>query len=113
MARAEQVAARVTFARDLIEAGLPDATVARRLMTAHSISRTTAYVDVASAHEQIIADDNGPSEAEIATPNTAGMIAALLYDAQRCQETGDYVAMQRLIRSADTLKRWGGVAATL
>lgn len=109
--KADAIAARVTMARELIEAGLPDSMIVRRLQSRHSVSRTTAYVAVRAAADAIAADPDGPAEGE--HTDTAGMIAALLYDAQVCQEAGDYVAMQRLIKSADTLRRWGGMAATL
>jgi hypothetical protein len=109
--KAEAIAARVAMARELIEAGLPDSVVARRLQSRHSVSRTTAYTDVRTAADAIAADPDGPAEREHA--DTAGMIAALLYDAQVCQEAGDYDGMAKLIRSADMLRRWGGMAATL
>lgn len=103
--------ARAELARDLIEAGLPDSTAARRIMRQFNVVRSTAYCDLRTAHDRIAADPDGPAEAEYL--DTAGRIAAMLYDAERCQEAGDFVAMQRLIRCADTLKRWGGMAASL
>jgi hypothetical protein len=107
----DQIAARVAMARELMEAGLPDTAIARRLQAQFNIVRSTAYIDMRKAHDEIAKDDDGP--ADTSQPDTAGMINSFLYDAQRCQESGDFVAMQRLIKSADTLRRWGGMAITL
>lgn len=101
-----QADTRVAMARELIEAGLPDAAIARRLQARFNVVRSTAYVDLRNAHDQIAADDDGPAEH---CPDVAGMIAALLFDAQACQEAGDWAAMARCITSANTLKRWGGM----
>jgi hypothetical protein len=100
-----QAEARVAMAREMVEAGLTDSTIARRLQIKYNIVRSTAYLDLRNAHDQIAADDDGPAEH---VPDTAGMIAALLLDAQHCQEAGDYKSMAKCIGAANVLKRWGG-----
>jgi len=110
MAR-NQVETRLAVAREMIEAGLPDSIISRRLQTKFNVSRATAYRDAHAASDEINADPDGPAEREHA--DTAGMIAALLYDAQLCQEAGDYDGTAKLIRSADTLRRWSGMVARL
>jgi len=109
----DQAVERADFARELIEAGLPDPAVVRRLMARFNVVRSTAYLDIQKASDDITMDDDGPSDEQIHAPDVSGKIAALLYDAERCQEDGDYVSMARCIKSADLLRRWGGMAATL
>jgi hypothetical protein len=109
----DQIAARATMARELIEAGLSEPAIVRRLQLQFGIVKSTCYLDIRKANDEILKSDDGPSSAEITDFDTAGMIAALLYDAQRCQESGDYVAMQRCVKSADTLRRWGGTDVRL
>jgi hypothetical protein len=104
MAR-NQAETRVAMAREMIEAGLSDSTIARRLQIKFNIVRSTAYVDLRNAHDQIAADDDGPAEH---VPDTADLIASLLLDGRNCLEAGDFNGMTKCINAANVLKRWGG-----
>jgi hypothetical protein len=97
---------RIDLARELLEAKLPVPTVARRLQNKFNIVRSTAYVDIREANDQIEADDDGTPQNE--GIDTAGIIAGLLYDAQVCQEAGDFSSMTKCVNAANLLKQWGG-----
>jgi hypothetical protein len=101
---------RLSVARSQLEAGLKPAVVALRLQVKFAISRSTAYLDLKEASNEIQTSDDGPSTEEQSAPvDSEALVCRLLYDADLCLAAGKFGDACKLIGAADRVKRWRGV----
>ena len=103
---------RLSKARTQLEAGIKPATVATALQVAFHVSRSTAYGDIAEAHKQITASDDGPAAEELEAIDPADIQAQLAYHLNLALAQGDIKAATALVSAIDKAKRWNGALQT-
>jgi len=100
---------RVSVARTQLEAGIKPASVAVALQVRFHVSRSTAYDDIAKAHQQITESEDGPASEELAdTIDPADIQAQLAYHLNLALAQGDIKAATALVSAIDKAKRWNG-----
>jgi len=99
---------RQSYARALLETGVPVAVVATMLCARHNVSRSSAYRDVTAAHKEISASDDGPAAAEQNGPAPEEIEALLSHRLAVACATGEAKDIAAIVKSIDTVKRWRG-----
>ena len=109
--RASTGAARVSYAQALLERGLKVSSVATMISAKFSVARSTAYVDIQAANKTIQESDDGPDTSEMSDPvSPLSIQAQLVHMIDVAAAVGDGKTVAQLIKSLDTVKRWGGYA---
>ena len=108
MATQIEIQQRQSYARSLMEAGLPQARVATMLSARHGISRNTAYRDIEAAHAEMVACDNGPATEELAAPSPEEVEALLVHRLTIACAAGEAKDVAAIVKALDTAKRWRG-----
>ena len=104
-------AARVSYAQALLERGLKPSSVATMVSAKFSVARSTSYLDIQAASKSIQESDDGPDTSEQNEPvDPLSIQAQLVHMIDVAAATGDGKTVAQLIKSLDTVKRWGGYA---
>ena len=105
--QSEQRLQRISVARTMLEAGLPDKAILIRLQARFSCCRQSAHNYLNDAVAQLHASDDGPASNE--RSHTAAEIQAeLAYEITRALACGDTDAACKLVKALDLAKRWQG-----
>ena len=108
MASQVEIQHRLSYARAMLERGIPVASVATLLSARYFISRSTAYTDITAAEQEIQQSDDGPAFEEMEPCNPAGVLAMLQHRLEIAIATGDDKQTCQLIKAMDTAKKWQG-----
>ena len=108
MATQIEIQQRQSYARSLMEAGLPQARVATMISARHGIGRSSAYRDIEAAHAEMEACDHGPAADELTAPAPEEVEALLVHRLTVACAAGEAKDVAALIKSLDTVKRWRG-----
>ena len=108
MATQAEIQHRLSYARAMLERGIPVASVATLLSARYFVSRSTAYDDIKAAHKQIQDSDDGPAFEEMEPCNPAGVLAMLQHRFDIAVATGDDKQACQLVKAIDTAKKWQG-----
>jgi len=111
MATQSEIQHRLSYARAMIERGVPDASLATLLSARYFVSRSTAYEDMKTAHNDIMLSDDGPATEDIEPGNPAAVLAMLQHRLEISIATGDDKQTCQLIKAMDTAKKWSGYNA--
>ena len=107
MATQIEIKHRLSYARAMLERGIPPQSVATLLSARYFVSRSTAYEDIKAAHQEIQVSDDGPASDE-SPCDPAGVLAMLQHRFEIAVATGDDKQMCQLIKAMDTAKKWQG-----
>ena len=106
-----QAEQRTSYARALLERGLKVSSVATMISAKFSVARSTAYIDIQAANKTIQESDDGPDTSETSDPvDPLSIQAQLVHMIDVAAAVGDGKTVSQLIKSLDTVKRWGGYA---
>ena len=109
--QATQAQQRVSYAQALLERGLKPSSVATMVSAKFSVARSTSYLDIQAANKSIQESDDGPDTSEQNEPvDPLSIQAQLVHMIDVAAATGDGKTVAQLIKSLDTVKRWGGYA---
>ena len=108
MATQAEIQHRLSYARAMLERGIPVASVATLLSARYFVSRSTAYTDITAAEQEIQESDDGPAFEEMEPCNPAGVLAMLQHRFDIAVATGDDKQMCQLIKAMDTAQKWQG-----
>lgn len=112
MATSVEVQQRQSYARALLERNISNAAVATMVSARYHVSRSTAYLDIAAAHGEIDASDDGPDAAELEEHAPASTLAQLQHLFDTAVATGDVKGAASLVAAMDKVKRWSGPLQT-
>ena len=108
MATQAEIQHRLSYARAMLERGIPVASVATLISARYFVSRSTAYTDITDAQDEIQQSDDGPAVEEMEPCNPAGVLAMLQHRFDIAVATGDDKQACQLVKAIDTAKKWQG-----
>jgi hypothetical protein len=108
MASQVEIQHRLSYARAMLERGIPVSSLATLLSARYFVSRSTAYTDITAAEQEIQQSDDGPAFEEMEPCNPAGVLAMLQHRLEIAIATGDDKQTCQLIKAMDTAKKWQG-----
>jgi hypothetical protein len=108
MASQVEIQHRLSYARAMLERGIPVASLATMISARYFVSRSTAYSDITAAEQEIQQSDDGPAFEEMEPCNPAGVLAMLQHRLEIAIATGDDKQTCQLIKAMDTAKKWQG-----
>ena len=108
MATPAEIQHRLSYARAMLERGIPVASVATLISARYFVSRSTAYTDITDAQDEIQQSDAGPAVEEMEPCNPAGVLAMLQHRFDIAVATGDDKQACQLVKAIDTAKKWQG-----
>ena len=111
MATQAEIQHRLSYARAMLERGIPVASLATMISARYFVSRSTAYADITAAEQEIQQSDDGPAFEEMEPCNPAGVLAMLQHRLEIAIATGDDKQTCQLIKAMDTAKKWQGYTA--
>ncbi|AFX83826.1 putative recombinase [uncultured Mediterranean phage MEDS3 group] len=107
MASQVEIQHRLSYARAMLERGIPVSSLATLLSARYFVSRSTAYEDIRAAHQEIQLSDDGPAVDENPC-DPVGVLAMLQHRFELAVATGDDKQTCQLIKAMDTAKKWQG-----
>ena len=109
MSTQQEVQARLSYTRAMLERGIRTASVATMVSAKFCVSRSTSYNDIQAAQAEIELSDDGPSLEEASEPiNTSSVLAMLQHRLEVSVATGDDKAVCSLIKAMNQAKQWNG-----
>jgi hypothetical protein len=99
---------RQSYARGLLESGVPVSAVATMLCARHGISRSSAYRDITAAHAELQSSDDGPATEDQNAPAPEEIEAMLCHRITVACAAGEARDVAQLVKALDTVKRWRG-----
>lgn len=112
MASPQQIAARHSVIRALLERGIRPSSVATMASVRFEISRSTAYEDIKKVSADIEMSDDGPAEQEEQISQVS-VLATLQHHFDIAAATGDIKSMAQLVTAIDKAKKWGAPCQTM
>lgn len=111
MSTQQEVQARLSYTRAMLERGIRTASVATMVSAKFCVSRSTAYNDITASQAEIDLSEDGPSLEESSEPiNTNSVLAMLQHRLEVSVATGDDKAVCSLIKAMNQAKQWNGYA---
>jgi len=107
MATQAEIQHRLSYARAMLERGVPAASVATMISARYFVSRSTSYTDITAAEQEIQLSDDGPGIDECPC-DPAAMLAMLQHRFDIAVAKGENKEVCQLIKAIDTAKKWQG-----
>ena len=105
----QEVQARLSYSRAMLERDVRVSSIATMISAKFSVSRSTAYNDITAAQAELKLSDDGPSIEESSEPVTTDNVLAMLQHLfEVAVATGDSKAVCSLVKAMDQAKRWQG-----
>ena len=109
MSTHQEVQARLSYSRAMLERDVRVSSIATMISAKFSVSRSTAYNDITAAQDELSLSDDGPSIEESSEPVTTDNVLAMLQHLfEVAVATGDSKAVCSLVKAMDQAKRWQG-----
>ena len=107
MASQVEIQHRLSYARAMLERGIPVASLATMISARYFVSRSTAYSDITAAEQEIQVSDDGPADDESPCDPVA-VLAMLQHRLDLAIAKGNDQQVCQLIKAIDTAKKWQG-----
>lgn len=109
MSTQQEVQARLSYARAMLERGIRTASVATMVSAKFCCSRSTSYNSITAAQAEMDLSEDGPSLEESSEPiNTDSVLAMLQHLLEVSVATNDHKAVCGLIKAMNQAKQWNG-----
>ena len=111
MSTQQEVQARLSYTRAMLERGIRIGSIATMVSAKFHCSRSTSYSAIQAAQAEIELSDDGPSIEESTEPtHTDSVLAMLQHLLEVSVATGDHKAVCGLIKAMNQAKQWNGYA---
>ena len=107
MSTHQEVQARLSYSRALLERDVRVSSIATMISAKFSVSRSTAYNDATAAQAELKLSDDGPSIEESSEPvSTDNVLAMLQHRFEVAVATGYDKSICSLVKAMDQAKKW-------